>query len=257
MNKSCTFLALFVALSSLAGPATAQQELARDSFSAHPSQDGRCQGDAGHGDLDRSEKACLAELTGIVIREEDTLRLTLRNGGSKAYVSRHKECEHGEEGCIEYKLTGYFPKHELILIEIDYYEGAEWMLVRLDSGEEAKAVVPPHYSPLEKWLVSVCWSEGPAGCENGIDIVPARADQTGGEWHCRVYPSDYTLYEFAGWDGDARVKLAATFHVGDQLKTFPVSVDLIAGRWRLKLPKEHRNVALPKSEKNAAGVCGS
>jgi hypothetical protein len=257
MKRNHAFIAFFVAISLPASPARAQQEIPRYSFSAHPSQDGRCRGDNGHGDVDRSEKACLAELTGIAMREEDALRLSFRNGSSKTYVNRPKECEHGAEGCIEYKLVGYFPKHELVLIEVGYSEGAEWMLVRLDSGKETKIVVPPHYSPREKWLVSVCWSEGPAGCENGIDIVPSRGDQTGGEWHCRVLPTDYTLYEFSGWDGDERVKLAVTFHVGDQLKTFPASVDLVAGRWRLKLPKEHRNVALPKSEKKPTGVCRS
>ena len=243
------------AISLLADPASAQQEIPRYAFSAHPSQDGRCRGDTGHGDTDRSEKACLAELTGVATRDGDTLLLTFRNGRSKAYVNRLKECEQGEEGCIEYKLTGYFPKHELALIKIGYYEGAEWMLVRLDDGKETTIVLPPHYSAHENWLVSVCSSDGPAGCENGIDIVPTRPDQTRGEWHCRVLPIDYTLYEFAGWDGDERVKLTVTFRVGSELKTFPASVDLIAGRWRLKLPKEHRKVALPKSEKNSTGIC--
>lgn len=245
------------AISLLADPASAQQEIPRYAFSAHPSQNGRCRGDTGHGDKDRSESACLVELAGVATRQGDTLQIKLKNGSDKVYANRLAECTRGDDGCIEYKLTGYFPKHGLVLIQIGYYEGVEWMLVRLDSGRETKIVTPPHYSPHERWLVSACWSDGPAGCENGIDIVPTEPDRAGGEWHCRVYPTDYTLYEFVGWDGDAQVKLAVTFHVGDQLKTFPASVDLIAGRWRLKLPKEHRNVVLPKSEKNATAVCRS
>ena len=38
------------------------------SLSDHPSQDGRCKGDAGVGDLDRSEKACLEQVAEIAKR---------------------------------------------------------------------------------------------------------------------------------------------------------------------------------------------
>lgn len=250
MKKSYAFVVSFAAISLLVSSAGAQQEIPRYSFSAHPSQDGRCQGDTGHGDTDRSEAACLVELPAIASRQGDALRITLQNGGNKIYANRRTGCQGGDfEDCVEYKLTGYFPKHALALIEVSYYEGVEWILLRLDTGKETKVVVPPHYSPHQKWLVAACWSDGPAGCENGVDIVPTQSDQAASEWHYRVPPEDYTLYEFSGWDGDARVKLAVTFHVGKDLKTFPASVDLVAGRWLLKLPREHRSVTSAKSEK--------
>jgi hypothetical protein len=51
------------------------------------------------------------------------------------------------------------------------------------------------------------------------------------------------LHEFAGWEGDARVKLTVTIRVGTELKTLPASVDLVDDRWRLKMPKEYRRPA--------------
>ncbi|MDU6835181.1 MAG: hypothetical protein E6417_34770, partial [Bradyrhizobium sp.] len=55
-----------------------------------------------------------------------------------------------------------------------------------------------------------------------------------------VPDDDYTLYEFAGWDGDDRVKLVATFKVGAEMKPFPASIERVNGAWQLKLPKQHR-----------------
>ena len=68
MSMNSAFVLVFVAVALLAGPAAAQENPPY-SFTAHPSQDGRCQGDTGIGDLDRSEKACLEQLTGIAARE--------------------------------------------------------------------------------------------------------------------------------------------------------------------------------------------
>jgi hypothetical protein len=242
MTPNSPFILAFIALALLATPAVARESPGY-SLTDHPSQDGRCRGDGGSGELDRSEKACLEQLSGIAMRQGATLHLTFQDGSSKVYANEREGCESTSGDCIEYKLTGYFPKHGLILIQIGYYEGAEWMLVRLDSGKETKIHEPPHYSPREKFLVSVCSSEGPSSCGNGIDIIATQPSKATRDWHYRPPDNSYELFEFVGWDGDARVKLTVTFRVGDDLKTQPASVDLIDGRWRLKMPKEYRRPA--------------
>ena len=114
------------------------------------------------------------------------------------------------------------------------------MLLRLDRGTETKIHSPPHYSPSHRWLFSVCSSDGPSGCGNGMDIVAAPFDLKMHGWNYLVPDDDYTLYEFAGWDGDDRVKLVATFKVGAEMKPFPASIERVNGAWQLKLPKQHR-----------------
>jgi hypothetical protein len=242
MTVNWVFVLPLVIVSLLVGPAMAQRELSANSFTALPSQDGRCRGDTGRGDKDRSEEACLQQLTGVVTRQGDSLRVTFQDGSSRVYADRSAGCDQGEsDDCVDYKISGYFPKHGLLLLMIGYYEGVEWMLVRLDRGKETKVRVPPHYSPRENWLVSVCWSEGPAGCGNGVDIVPTLGGQASSEWHYEVPDKEYALYEFVAWEGEDRVKLNVTFRDGGgNFKTLPASVDRIAGRWRLKLPKEYR-----------------
>jgi hypothetical protein len=68
-------------------------------------------------------------------------------GISGAGVDRLWHQSDDANGCIKYQLAGYFPEHDLILIEVDYWEGASWLLVRADTGDDTAIVAPPHYSP--------------------------------------------------------------------------------------------------------------
>ena len=207
------------------------------SLSDHPSQDGRCIGDKGVGDLDRSEQACLEQISELAQRVGPGLQLKFRNGLTRVYLNEDAKCRSAEaEGCVKYRLTGYFPKHDLILIEVGYWEGGNWLLVRADAGQASEIVAPPHYSPSERWLVSVASGPGPAGPPDGIDIVPATSDPSLKEWHYRVPDDGQWLYEFAGWNGDGRVKLLAT-SLEAPLRHVPASVERRNGSWHLSEPK--------------------
>jgi hypothetical protein len=165
------------------------------------------------------------------------LQLKFRNGKTRVYLNEDVKCQSDEaEGCIKYRLTGYFPKHDLILIEVGYWEGVSWLLVRAVSGDASDIVGPPHYSPNEHWLVSVGASQGPSGPPNGIDIVPAKSDPSLKEWHYRVPDDEPWLYEFGGWDGNYRVKLFAT-SLGAPQRRIPASVERRNGEWHLREPQ--------------------
>ena len=99
------------------------------SVSDHPSQDGRCIGDRGVGDVDRSEKACLEQVGELARRVGLGLQLNFRNGKTRIYLNEEAKCQSSEaEGCVKYQLTGYFPEHDLVLIEVGHWEGASWLL---------------------------------------------------------------------------------------------------------------------------------
>jgi hypothetical protein len=111
------------------------------------------------------------------------------------------------------------------------------------TGEAVKILAPPHYSPHEKWLVSVSASIGSSGSGNGIDIVPATFDGAERGWHYRVPDEDDWLYEFAGWEGDERVNL--TVSTFNQPTPLPARVDLVNGTWRLTPPNVTPQAARP------------
>jgi hypothetical protein len=229
-------LFLMMTIVGLSACTTALAEHPAYSVSDRPSQDGRCVGDHGVGDLDRSEQACLAQIGDMVERHGPGLQLKFRNGITRIYLNEDAKCRSdGAEGCVKYQLAGYFPKHDLILIEVGYSEGVSWKLVRADAGKASDIVAPPHYSPNEQWLVSVAASIGPSGPPNGIDIVPATSDPAFKEWHYRIADKSPWLYAFAGWDGNDRVKLLATSTDAPE-KHAPAVVERRARAWQLKEP---------------------
>lgn len=207
------------------------------SLSDHPSQDGRCVGDNGVGDIDRSEKACLEQVGDLAWRVGTGLQLNFRNGKTRIYLNEEAKCQSDDaDGCVKYQLTGYFPEHDLILIEVDYWEGASWLLVRADTGDDIAIVAPPHYSPDRRWLVSVASSVGPAGPPNGVDIVPSVSNPSLKEWHYRTPDDGQWLYEFAGWEGNTRVKLLAS-SLSEPQRRVTSSVERRNGEWHLREPR--------------------
>jgi hypothetical protein len=201
------------------------------SFSDHPSQDGRCTGDKGVGEIDRSEKACLAQIGGIARRVGPSLQLKFRNGKTKTYLNEEAKCQSDTAaGCVKYQLTGYFPEHNLVLIEVDYWEGVSWLLVRANTGESSAIVAPPHYSPDKRWLASVASSVGPSGPSDGMDVVPSMPEPSLKEWHYRIPDNGQWLYQFAGWEGNTRVNLVAS-SLGEPQRNATASIERRNDEW--------------------------
>ena len=205
-------------------------------FSDHPSQDGRCIGDNGVGDIDRSENACLAQIGEIAQRIGPGLQVKFGNGYTKIYLNEDARCQSDTaEGCVKYQLTGYFPEHNILLIEVDYWEGASWLLVWVNTGASEAIAAPPHYSPDKRWLASVASGEGPSGPPNGMDVVPTKPGPALKAWHFRTPDDGKWLYEFAGWEGNTRVKLVAS-SLREPRRTATPSIERRNGTWQFREP---------------------
>jgi hypothetical protein len=207
------------------------------SFSDHPSQDGRCIGDHGVGDVDRSEKACLKQVGELARRVGPGLQLKFRNGKTRIYLNEEAKCQSDSaDGCIKYQLTGYFPEHDLILIEVNSWEGVSWLLIWANTGDDTEIVSPPHYSPDRRWLASVASGEGPSGPPNGMDVVPSTPHPSLKAWHYRTPDDGQWLYEFVGWEGDSLVKLLASSLRTPQ-RSIPSFIEHRNGEWHLREPQ--------------------
>jgi hypothetical protein len=182
------------------------------------------------------EKACIAKTGALVARRGRELRLKLASGALKLYKSNQPEGDCHGESCKSYMLYDYFPEHRLLLVHVMYYESDQWLLVRQQDGREERVVAPPRYSPSKKWLASVFWTDGPSDGNNGIDIVPANGDSTEPAFHYRS--EGYELWEFVSWQGDDRLLVKVTSHVGSdpELVTKPAEVVRVNGKWELQKP---------------------
>jgi len=201
------------------------------SFSEHPSQDGRCVGDKSVGEIDRSENGCLAQIGGIALREGPGLQLRFRNGKIRTYLNEEAKCQSDTaEGCVKYQLTGYFPEHDIVLIEVDYWEGVSWLLVWVSTGESSAIVAPPHYSPDKIWIASVASVLGPSGPPSGMDVVPSVPNPSLKEWHYRIPDDGRWLYQFAGWEGNSRIKLLAS-SLGEPQQNATTSIERRNSEW--------------------------
>ncbi|MGJ4951908.1 hypothetical protein [Bradyrhizobium sp. HKCCYLS20291] len=199
----------------------------------HPSQDGRCIGDNGTGDLDRSETACLAHVPELAQRRGAALQLTFRNRRTRVYRNEDAKCAGDDKGCVKYQLTGYFPDHDLLLLERGRPEGIDWLLVRADIGDEIGIVAPPHYSPSKRWLVSVTSRLESSGPPDGIDVIPAKRDRTLKDWHYRTPEDGKWRYEFERWDSEDEIVLTAKPN-GDTAAPRPVAIRRKKSEWLFK-----------------------
>ena len=165
------------------------------------------------------------------------LQLKFRNGKTRIYLNEEAKCQSDDaDGCIKYQLTGYFPEHDLILIEVSYWEGVSWLLIWANAGDETEIVAPPHYSPDRRWLASVASGEGPSGPPDGMDVVPSTPNASLKGWHYRTPDDGQWLYEFAGWDGSSRIKLLASSLRAPQ-RSVPTSIERRDGEWHLREPQ--------------------
>jgi hypothetical protein len=178
------------------------------------------------------EKRCILRTKSLALRRGGELRLTFRNGLIRGYKDNAKACDQGLESCKRYILYDFFPEHELLLINIGYWESQEWRLVRQLNGKEETIVAPPRYSPSKKWLASVNWDEFDDR-NNGIDLVSATFSAAGSSFHYR--PKEYELWHFVRWDGDDRLVLKVDWRVGNdpQVVTWLAEVVRISGEWQL------------------------
>jgi len=212
-----------------------------DSCPPPPAHDGICEhpsfeGTASYPFSGAYEKRCILQAKPFVVRRGGALRLTFRDGTTRAYQDNWnaKACEQGPyEGCKQYVLYDYLPEHKIFIVEVIHFESNEWLLIWQQNGKEEKVVAPPHYSPDRKWLASVYATEGPDDGNNGIDIVPSGFGSAEPSWHYR--PREYEQWNFVGWDGNERLALTVIWQVNENSKlvTWPAEVVRAKGAWQL------------------------
>jgi len=175
----------------------------------------------------KSEAACLKRLIDIVSRKGDLLRVKLQNGKTKIYKSESQACrDNVVEKCVSYRLKGFFPTHQLILIQRAVYEGApQDLLLSRKTGSELEIMGPPRFSASGIRFVSAgCDEEEAMFC--GLGIWSIESDPAKLEWRYNG-----AGLEFKEWRGDDHVNLSVEQWNGNKSSVTGAELSRTNGKW--------------------------
>jgi hypothetical protein len=182
----------------------------------------------------QSEAKCLRQLKGLASRSGDQLRLTMLAGPPKLFRDNSKACNNDDAAhCIMHTLTGYYPMQQAFVVRRGFYEGRFIDYVSRRSGKVIQLDDDPQFSPAGKRFVAV-GSHEMQDTVHDIAVYSALTDPPTLEWSYKA-PNDEFL-EFAGWDGEDRIKLRISRSIARQFKT--LDADLVSTRagWQLHKP---------------------
>lgn len=194
--------------------------------------------DACHG---LAEDACIAATNGDARRKGDLLSLKLASGKDKEYRSMPQACNEGiHEKCLEYRLWGYRPADGLYVVSMGFTEGGGYLVVDKATGSEARLDNDiPNFSPSGRRFVGVMSSEAHEP-ELDLAVWSLAAGAPRLEWSHRTVAGKYALYEFAGWQGEDRVRLKVTYGPtdGGPNKDGEATITRIDDGWALEKPDD-------------------
>ena len=102
-----------------------------------------------------AREAVIGEIYPDLFSSDDKeLRISLMDGKSKAYQHYGLDGEEPGEDATKYTLINYFPDFELVLIEIQYYEGGGFILMSRKTGRDTKVFHEPIFSPDRRHFVT-------------------------------------------------------------------------------------------------------
>ncbi|MCB8823161.1 hypothetical protein [Microvirga rosea] len=186
------------------------------------------------------EADCLQQLKGIASRSGDQLRLKLGNGRTKVRQGNRKACEAGDaEKCMSYELRAYHPTLHTYVLDLGAWEGRAAELVDANTGQSMLLDTLPHYSPSGRWLVSTNDSE--MSRDYDVAIWSTTAGLPKQELRYSAPETEFMEYwEFAGWDGDERIKFKVNFMSGGETTAFETDAVLTGDSWKLNRPEPRR-----------------
>lgn len=201
-----------------------------------------CVEDADKDDAGRAadEAACIALTEGAVRRDGDKLVIRRANGEEIAFDSNPAACAADEaEACHVVSLHAYDAARGFALVEEGFYEAMAMNLIDLRTGAKLDLMARPEFSPSGDQLVSVI-ADLMNDPDQEILVYDLKAEpfrrtfeaKRGTAAKFAKKNKDVALFEFAGWDGEDRVRLKIVND--EQAQTGGAQLDRIKGKWTLK-----------------------
>lgn len=180
------------------------------------------------------EAKCLSELKGLAFRNGHILKLKLENGKFKTFQDR--PCDRYDSGtCSTYAVAGYRPAQNLFIVEQSYFEDSTFWIVGGRTGDmTGLGGTMPEFSPTGRWLVSVD-ADDMNGVEYDVEIWSVGLGKLERKLAYSSKGKSYESWEFAGWDGDGRIKLKVAS--GEHDGVVETDAVLTEQGWKLNFPE--------------------
>lgn len=186
------------------------------------------------------EAACIALTDGAVRRDGDKLIIRRPGGDEITFDSNPAACAADDaEACHVVSLHAYDAGRGFALVEEGFYEAMAMNLIDLKTGAKVDVMARPEFSPSGDQLVAVI-----ADLMNEPDYEILVYDLTAAPFR-RAFEAkrgtaakfakknkDVALFEFAGWDGEDRVRLKIIND--EQTRTGGADLVRVKGKWALK-----------------------
>ncbi len=163
-----------------------------------------------------------------VTRVGNQLQLILRNGKVKILEDTPKTT-YDDVNLKAYSFRDYLRNIGYFLIEVQYYEGGEFLMVNNTSGNQFLVPAIPAISPDKKRFVSV--SIGFPYNFNGIQIWKLISDRLVLEWSYE--PENYVEFRFIAWLNNNTIKLGKHTEIKDSWVYIIQKLKLTKNGWQL------------------------
>ncbi len=100
----------------------------------------------------RAEGDVIVSMKGKVKRDKNQLVLTLKTGKKKTYKDNLVE---GTESFVRHSVAEYIAKNEAVVIQQQFYEGGQFLVVSLKDGSEIITPTKPTWSPKKSNFISI------------------------------------------------------------------------------------------------------
>ena len=180
---------------------------------------------------------CLQKAQGLFTRKGDALTIALDGGKSKTYVGNLAACDGDNvdaEKCLVFRMRGYFPQVQSLLVEKAYYECGDFLFVSRRTGSETVMQEVPALSPNGRYLISIDQNDA---CYRRYDIAIWSMLTDPPTLDFKYEAKQYENWEVTAWTDDDRIGMKAW--VNDKT-SYDQEAELVRkdGGWILQLGKK-------------------
>jgi hypothetical protein len=185
-------------------------------------------------------KDCLKWFPQWFSQTKNLVRVKLADGKVKTFK---ENTQTDGEGWRTYGVRAYYPQWNSVVVGVGYSEGGDVMVINHLTGTSVTPLNVPQYSSNGEFFAAV--GNCDAYCTEGIEIWSNASDPP--KRLFKHEPVGGRRYEFAGWEGDDRLKVRVSLWGPDSKgklprdKSKPAEVVRGPKGWRLVEPELKEN----------------